>query len=542
MQNTTVVMPKLGQAMTEGVVVRWHRTDGERVAAGELLVTVETDKATYDLEATTSGTLHVVVQEGQEVPIHTVIAEIGDAPVRAVSAAAPPPADPAARQRKASRPGRVLASPKAKRLAAERGIDLSSLTPSSADGVISAADVERAAADQQPAVAAQPASALTRTERERRPLTGIRKAAARRLQAAWQTIPHIVQMIDVDAGALQAARERRKADLAGLTLNDLILYAAVRVLAGLPDLNGTVEDAELVLYDGVDIGFAVDSPRGLLVPVIRGAGSLSITQLVRERQRLVEAARAGQLQPADMGQASLTVSNLGMFGIRAGTPVINLGEPILVFVGAVEERPVVAEGQIIARPMLTLSIAYDHRVADGVAASRLSQGLKEALENLESESFSEVPNPQSPTPNPQESLGKREVRSVSAGDQYAVQVRSHAHVWSLDEPASDGGQDTGPDPVTAFLGALLSCLTIAFKAAARRRKVAITRVEGRAKASPKGQVKEIALTLAVWSAASEQDLQLLLERARRGCYVSGVLKPDIQLTVELVRQVPDASR
>ncbi len=542
MQNTTVVMPKLGQAMTEGVVVRWHRTDGERVAAGELLVTVETDKATYDLEATTSGTLHVVVQEGQEVPIHTVIAEIGDAPVRAVSAAAPPPADPAARQRKASRPGRVLASPKAKRLAAERGIDLSSLTPSSADGVISAADVERAAADQQPAVAAQPASALTRTERERRPLTGIRKAAARRLQAAWQTIPHIVQMIDVDAGALQAARERRKADLAGLTLNDLILYAAVRVLAGLPDLNGTVEDAELVLYDGVDIGFAVDSPRGLLVPVIRGAGSLSITQLVRERQRLVEAARAGQLQPADMGQASLTVSNLGMFGIRAGTPVINLGEPILVFVGAVEERPVVAEGQIIARPMLTLSIAYDHRVADGVAASRLSQGLKEALENLESESFLEVPNPQSPTPNPQESLGKREVRSVSAGDQYAVQVRSHAHVWSLDEPASDGGQDTGPDPVTAFLGALLSCLTIAFKAAARRRKISIERIEGHAKASPKGQVKEIALTLAVWSAASEQDLQLLLERARRGCYVSGVLKPDIQLTMELVRQVPDASR
>ena len=548
MQNTTVVMPKLGQAMTEGVVVRWHRTDGERVAAGELLVTVETDKATYDLEATTSGTLHVVVQEGQEVPIHTVIAEIGDAPVRAVSTAAPPPADPAARQRKASRPGRVLASPKAKRLATERGIDLSSLTPSSADGVISAADVERAAADQQPAVAAQPASALTRTERERRPLTGIRKAAARRLQAAWQTIPHIVQMIDVDAGALQAARERRKADLAGLTLNDLILYAAVRVLAGLPDLNGTVEDAELVLYDGVDIGFAVDSPRGLLVPVIRGAGSLSITQLVRERQRLVEAARAGQLQPADMGQASLTVSNLGMFGIRAGTPVINLGEPILVFVGAVEERPVVAEGQIIARPLLTLSIAYDHRVADGVAASRLSQGLKEALENLDSRSSSEVsdpqpltPNPQSPTPNPQKALDKREVRSISAGERYAVQVRSHAHVWSLDEPADDGGQDTGPDPVTAFLGALLSCMTIAFKAAARRRKISIERVEGHAKASPKGQVKDISLTLAVWSSASEQDVQILLERARRGCYVSGVLKPDIRLTVELVRHVPPAA-
>ena len=545
MRNTKVVMPKLGQAMTEGVVVRWHRKNGGRVTAGELLVTVETDKATYDLEATASGTLHIVVQEGEEVPIHTVIGEIGDAPVQADTTTALPPAEPVVQQRIASRPRRVLASPKAKRLAAERGIDLSTLTPSSADGVISAADVEQAAenavAQQQSATATRPGSAPTRTERERRPLTGIRKASARRVQAAWQTIPHIVQMIEVDAGALQTVRERLKADISGLTLNDLILHAAARVLAGLPDLNATVENEELILYDGVDIGFAVDSPRGLLVPVIRGADGLSIAQLAKDRQRLVEVARAGQLQPADMGQASLTVSNLGMFGIRAGTPVINLGEPILVFVGAVEERPVVRNGQIIARPMLTLSIAYDHRVADGVAASRLSQGLKEALENLGSESFSKVSNSQPLTPNPQEALDKREVRSMSAGERYAVRVRSHAHVWSLDEPASDGGEDTGPDPVTAFLGALLSCMTIAFKAAARRRKISIERIEGRAKASLKGQVKDITLTLAVWSSASEQDAQILLERAKRGCYVSGMLRPDIHLTVELVRHAPDAA-
>lgn len=537
MQNTKVLMPKLGQAMTEGVVMRWHRKDGERVTAGELLVTVETDKATYDLEATESGTLHVVVQEGEEVPIHTVIAEIGDAPVQAGTAPTPLPVEPVVQRQKASRPGRILASPKAKRLAAERGIDLSALTPSSADGVISATDVERAAenavVDQQSVATAHVAP--RRTERERRALTGIRKAAARRVQAAWQTIPHIVQMVDVDASALQAVRERLRADISELTLNDLILYAGARVLAGLPDLNGTVENEELILYDGVDIGFAVDSPRGLLVPVIRGVDGLSITQLVRERQRLVEAARAGQLQATDMGQASLTVSNLGMFGIRAGTPVINLGEPILVFVGTVEERPVVRGGQIIACPMMTLSIAYDHRVADGVAASRLSQGLKEALEDLDSTVESQKPE----ALQSQEPLGKREVRSVSAGDRYTVQVRSHGHVWSLDEPASDGGDDTGPDPVTAFLGALLSCMTIAFKAAARRRKIVIERIDGHAKAPPRGHVKEITLTLAVWSAASEQDLQLLLERAKRGCYVSGLLKPDIRFTVELVRRVPD---
>ncbi len=534
MQNAKVLMPKLGQAMTEGVVVRWHRKDNAQVAAGEVLVTVETDKATYDLEATEGGTLHIVVQEGEEVPIHTVIAEIGDAPVQTDTASALPSAEPAV-QRAASRPGRLLASPKAKRLATERGIDLSTLTPSSADGVISAADVERAAGnavvDRQPVAAAHTAS--RRTERERRALTGIRKAAARRVQEAWQTIPHIVQMVDVDAGRLQAVRERLRAGIAKLTLNDLILYAAARVLTGLPDLNGTVDNEELVLYEGVDVGFAVDSPRGLLVPVIRGADGLSITQLVQERQRLVEAARAGQLPSADMGQASLTVSNLGMFGIRAGTPVINLGEPILVFVGTVEERAVVWNGQIVVRPMLTLSIAYDHRVADGVAASRLSQGLKEALEAFDASDES----PQSAAAQSQEVLGRREVHSASTGDRYAVQVWSHGHVWGLDEPANDGGEDTGPDPVAAFLGSLLSCMTIAFKAAARRRKIAIERIAGQAKATPTGQVKEIALTLTVRSTASEQDLQTLLERAKRGCYVSRLLKPDIRLTVELVRDV-----
>ena len=535
MQNTKVLMPKLGQAMTEGTVVEWYCKDGERIEAGEPLVTVETDKATYDLEATASGTVHILVQAGEEVPIHTVIGTIGEGPMQTAASAAPCPTALNAPAQKGPPTGRVLASPKAKRLAAAHGIDLSTLTPLSSGGVISAADVEKALANQQPAVSVLPSSASTRTERERRKLTGARKAAARRVQAAWQTIPHIVQMIDVDAGALQTVRERLKSEISGLTLNDLILYAAARVLAGLPDLNSTIENEALVLYDGVDIGFAVDAPRGLFVPVIRGADRHSLAQLVAESQRLVDAARAGQLGPDDMGNASLTVSNLGMFGIRAGTPVINLGEPLLVFVGRVEERPVVVDGQITARPMLTLSIAYDHRVADGVAASRFSQGLKQALENLESKSLLAVPNLQEP-------LDKREVRSVSDGVGYAVQVRSDGHAWSVDEPIDAGGEHTGPDPVTAFLGALLACMTIAFKAAARRRKVEIERIEGHVKATPKGQVKEISLTLEVWSPASEQDVQILLERAKRGCYVSGVLKPDIDCVVELVRHSTEAPR
>ncbi|TMA51197.1 MAG: hypothetical protein E6J80_13765 [Deltaproteobacteria bacterium] len=421
------------------------------------------------------------------------------------------------------------------------------MTPSATDGVISASDVEKVIAAGKPAAPATEDTMAGRLVRERRKLTGIRKTSARRVQEAWQIIPHIVQMVDVDATALLATRSRLKAAVPSLTLNDLILQAAARVMAELPELNGTVEGDTLVFYQGVDVGFAVDTPRGLIVPVIRRADNLSVEELAAESQRLIEAARSGRLGPENIGGASLTVSNLGMFGIRAGTPVINLGEPILVFVGAVEDRPVVAEGQIVVRPMLTLSIAYDHRVADGVAAAQFTRGLKEGLgvggwglvrkEEAEtvavsprrSLSASLNPNPQPLTPNPQ----RRGVQVVSEGSGYAVQVRSRGHAWALDEPVSDGGTDAGPDPVSAFLGALLSCLTISFKAAARRRKVTIERIEGRIHATPQGHVKDIAITLEVWSSDPEENIRALLEPAKRGCFVSGVLKPDLDFKVDL---------
>ncbi len=544
-QSTSVLMPKIGQAMAEGTVLQWHYQDGERVEQGVVLVTIETDKATYDLEAPASGVLHISVSERQEVAVGTVIGEIGEAS-RTTSApgATVTPSAPVVATAKAPVLKKVLASPKAKQLAAEQGIDLSTITPARADGIISAGDVEKAIANAnkglksvvKPLTAGEtatpvPAStAVGRSIRERRKLTGIRKTSARRVQEAWQIIPHIVQMVDVDASVLLAARTALKAEAPSLTLNDLILHAAARVMAGLPDLNGTVEEDTLVLYEGVDVGFAADTPRGLVVPVLRRADKLSVAELAAESQRLIEAARSGRLGPENIGGASLTVSNLGMFGIRAGTPVINLGEPILVFVGAVEDRPVVVDGQIVVRPMLTLSIAYDHRVADGVAASRFTRGLKDSLESKVQSLESKVRSPKSEV---KEELGKREVRAASAGSGYVVRVRSRGHAWALDEPVSDGGTDTGPDPVSAFLGALLSCMTISFKATAHRRKVAIERMQGHVQATPQGHVKDIALTLEVWSPDREEPLRALLEPAKRSCFVSGVLKPEINFRVEL---------
>ena len=511
--NTPVVMPKIGQAMTEGTLIAWHAADGQRVDTDVLLVTVETDKASYDLDAPASGRLHIHVNEGQEVAVGTLLAEIGDAPRR--TAGPPPPASsPARTDHTPARRQRVLASPKAKRLAAQHGLDLALLTPSSPDGILSAADVERALADA-PAEASAPG--------ERRQLTGIRKTAARRVQRAWQTIPHIVQMVDVDASGLVSIRDRFRDEAPGLSLNEVILHTAASVLARHPELNVSLEDDALVSHDGVDIGFAVDAPRGLLVPVIRRADQRSLVDLAAESQRLIAAARSGRLAADAMGRASLTVSNLGMYGIRFGTPVINLGEPILIFVGAVEDRPAALDGRLVIRPTLTLSIAYDHRVTDGVAAAGFTQGLKRALEDLGSVGPAA----------PQAGLDRREIRTVSDADAYAVRVRSHTHAWTLDEPIDDGGGDAGPDPVSAFLGALLSCLTIAFKATARRRGVTVERIEGHVRANPTGHLKNIRLTLEVWAPADEARLRALLEPATRSCYVSRTLTPELDYQIEM---------
>ena len=534
--NTLVLMPKLGQAMTEGTVQQWHKKDGERVEQGQLLLTIETDKATFDIEAPASGIVHIAVPEGQEVRIGTVVGEIGDAPLGTQAVTTVPSAtDVPVTAKVPTRGKKVLASPKAKQLASEHGIDLATITASSADGVISATDVEKAIAAKSTAPAASAVDLVGRTVREHRLLTGIRKIAARRTQEGWQTIPHIVQMVDVDATVLLATRVRLKSEIPSLTLNDLILHASAQVMAEHPELNATVEGDTLVLYDGVDVGFAADTPRGLVVPVIRQADKLSVKEFAAESVRLVGAARNGRLGVDDIGNASLTVSNLGMFGIRFGTPVINLGEPILVFVGAVEDRPVVDHGQIVVRPMMTLSIAYDHRVTDGVGAAAFTRSLKQKLESGVQTLDSEKPFPKSQTLNPNSisTLQKREVHTASEGSSFAVNVRSLGHSWFLDEPSSDGGTDTGPDPVSSFLGALLSCMTVSFQAAARRRKVTIERITGRVQANPQGHVKNIAMTLAVWSPDSEENIRALLDVAKRGCYVSGVLKPEIEFAVKL---------
>jgi pyruvate/2-oxoglutarate dehydrogenase complex dihydrolipoamide acyltransferase (E2) component/uncharacterized OsmC-like protein len=516
-------MPKIGQAMEEGVVVEWHCDDGAPINAGDLLATIETDKSTQELESQWTGILHIVVSTGEEVGVGTVIARIlvGD------SSAAPA----VVRTGGSATGHRPLASPKARAAAAALGVDLHAVVASAPDGVISVADVQRG---QTTRATPGPDEGSRRRFREQLLLTGVRKQSARRLTAAWKA-PHIVQMVEIDATALLAARSGLAAPQ---SMNDLLLHAAAGALAATPELNASIEDDVLTLYDGVDVGLAVNTVRGLVVPVIRGADRMSVAELAVVRARLVDAAQAGTIGPDDMGDASVTVSNLGPVGVAFGTPVLNLGEPVLIVVGTIEDRPVAKDGQVVVQPTLTLSIAYDHRVIDGAAAAHHTTDLKRRLETVA------APEPTHHDRHADAVTAARGVprhdplvAAFSDGDGYAVTVQHGTHRWLIDEPVDVGGANGGPDPVSAFLGALASCMIISFKSTARRRNLAIHRITA-AVSPPVGKLTAINLGLTVWSREPADVLDGLLDRAKRACIVSGALDPAIDITLSLEVRTP----
>lgn len=383
---TEIRMPRLGHSMTEGTVVAWLAEPGAAVEAGQILLTIETDKAEYEVEAPSDGLLsEPLVTATETVPVGALLGWVL-APGEPRPVAPAVTAGPSAPSPRSARPvpsARVRASPKARRLAEERGIDLAAVTGSGPDGLVTEADVERTARAPEPAGTAGALEWSGRPIRERRRLVPIRRTTARRMVESWTQVPHIVQMIDVDMEEVRRLRGRWKivgGEVGLIGYNDFILKATALALAEHPEINAAVDGDDLVVFAEVNAGVAVDTARGLLVPVVRGADRRSLLAVAQEARRLAEKARSGGLDPDDSGAGTFTVSNLGGFGIRAGTPVLNPPEAVLVFVGAVEERPVVREGAIVVRPTVTLSIAYDHRVADGAAAARVTKRIAELLE------------------------------------------------------------------------------------------------------------------------------------------------------------------
>lgn len=503
-----VLMPQLGQAMMRGRIVEWLATTGDHVAAGTHLLTIESDKFTYEIEAPASGSLHRLIDTGEEVDVGSLLARIGETAkgegplvaIPAVAAEIDSAAAPLSAPSDTARIARPLASPKARATAAGR-IDLNDVLTSRSDNLIVAADVERAIAAQ----SVMPAP---------------RGGAIERLQRSWQQAPHFVQMIDVDATALVAAQRLRKAGRFTATLNDLLIHAAAQTLEEFPAINAHIQNGRLVSNDRIDISLAVATDRGLRTPMLSDIGGKSLAWVSECAKQAIEAAKAG-LAKAD--RASLTISNLGAHGIRQGTPVLNLDEAVLIFAGAITEQAVFSGGACIARPQMTLSIGFDHRVVDGLQAAQFGASLRSRLERLDLTPWQNVP----------EQPAERRA-TLRSNRKLRCDLVSGSHRWTIDEPGHIGGDDAAPDPVVHLLGSLLSCMTIAFKIVAARRKVPIERIAGDINASPAtGKVKQIAVKLTVWSSAPAADVEALLKSAKAACYVHDLLRADLDLAVDL---------
>jgi pyruvate dehydrogenase E2 component (dihydrolipoyllysine-residue acetyltransferase) len=409
-----VKLPRLGQGMEYGTIVKWLKSEGERVEKGEPLYELDTDKVTQEVEAEASGVLlKIAVQEG-EVPVGQTIAVIGeegeevqvetsgngasaakavDEDAQEEGSAAPAREEERERGREASTTmesqpqpalttdgGRVKASPLARRIARERGIDLAALSGTGPEGRIVAEDVERADAGAAAPAAAPAAPPPGEVEVEQ--LSSVRRTIARRLTEAWQAPAFQISM----SADMTRAKElhARLAELAGdgpkPTLTDILTKASAAALMRHRAINARFTGEAIERYSSADVGLAVAIPDGLVVPVIRGADRRTIAEIAAARADLVERARGGRLKQEDLDGGTFTISNLGMFGVEQFVAVLNPPQASILAVGTVEDRPVARDGELVVRPMMTMTLTNDHRAVDGATAADFLRTIKSFLE------------------------------------------------------------------------------------------------------------------------------------------------------------------
>ncbi|HSU89905.1 MAG TPA: 2-oxo acid dehydrogenase subunit E2, partial [Sporolactobacillaceae bacterium] len=425
---------------------------------------------------------------------------------------------------------RIIASPRAKRLAAERGLDLTSVAGSGPDGLITEDDVRKIGAESTSAKGAAAEAEITTRPllaSRREKLTRIQSAGARNLSASWNTIPHFVQMVRVDMSRALAARKALNASGSRVTVTDVIAAATVLALKENPRVNASYGEGERIIYDQINLGIAVDTPDGLLVPVIHDAGALDVAGLSARAAELAERARGKQLRPADMENATFTLSNLGAYGIENGTPVIFAPQAALMFVGAIHDEVLAIDGRAEVRPAMQIAIAYDHRVLDGASASHFTTRVKSILENPEFLGAQAATNSATNSAPPPR---HREVTVEAAGESLKTNVKYGSLRWSL---SSDDGD--APDPVSSFLGALGSCLLMSLRVAARARNLTVGKSAIRARANEKGHVKEIEVELQVQTGLDDDKLNRLIEVAERGCHIRAMIRDDVAFALKVKR-------
>lgn len=444
-----VLMPKLGLTMTEGTIEEWKYKEGDSVKKGDILFSVATDKLTNDVEAEADGVLlKILLPEGETAPCKAVIAYIGEAgeviaaggastestaaQAPASSAAAVPAKTPAVTRD----PGApVLASPAAKKLAKEKGVDLALIagtgpkgritledveayltapkadepaaevktSPLAAkiaeelgvdvskiqtDGRVMKADVLTAAGVCTAAPAAEAAPAISADDNDEAPVkvNPLRRSIAANMANSWHTSPRVAYTFAVDVTAMKALRAKLKDSLKEqgikLTYNHILMKVVAKALMEFPDVNASFADNMLTRHKHVNMGLAVAKGDGLIVPNVKNADSKSLAEIAKETEALIEATRSGKIDMKDMTGGTFTISSLGPYGVRSFSPIINQPELAILGVCDIVDTPVVRNGEIVIRPMMNLCLTADHRVVDGVMASKFMKRVVELLENL----------------------------------------------------------------------------------------------------------------------------------------------------------------
>jgi len=418
-----ILMPALSPTMTEGKLAKWQVKEGDAVKAGQVLCEIETDKATMEVEAVDEGTIgKILIAEGTEgVAVNTPIAvlleegedasaikDTGSAPAakpaakpeptaeaakpeaRPEPAAAPKPAAPPPAA-KSSTGGRIFVSPLARRLAEQGGLDLARITGSGPNGRIVKADVEAAAKGGQAKAAPAPQAAGPRPvapqfARSREdtlvPHNNIRKVIARRMTESKQNIPHFYLTVECRIDALLDARRQLngKSEKIRVSVNDLIIKAAGVALRDYPDVNASWSDEGMVIHGGIDVSVAVATERGLITPIVKDADMKGLAQISAEMRDLAKRAREGKLKLEEFQGGSMTVSNLGMYGIKEFSAIINPPQSCILAVGAGEQRAIVVKGEVVVANMMSVTLAVDHRVVDGARGAEWLRSFKDYIE------------------------------------------------------------------------------------------------------------------------------------------------------------------
>ena len=395
-----ITMPKLSDTMLEGTLIKWHKKAGDKISVGDVIADVETDKATMEMEAFDDGLItELLIPEGGVVKVGQPIANLEGGKKSAAKSSAPSapaastsaPATPAAAKPKAAAStdgSRVKASPLAKKIALERGVDLSGVQGTGPGGRIVAADVPATATAVRGTAPAAPRIEVPFSDADTKtPLSGMRRTIAERLLASKTQIPHFYLTIEIDAAPLAKLRKdlNAAAEAAGtakVTVNDFILLAAARAAKAHPKVNAAFAGDSIIEYASVNLSVAIAVEDGLITPVIRDAHNLSLREISGAVKDLAVRARSKKIKPEEYQGGTLTISNLGAFGIDSFYAIVNPPQAAILAVGAIVKKPVVnAQDQIVAGQRMTIALSGDHRVVDGAAGAEFLATIRKSLES-----------------------------------------------------------------------------------------------------------------------------------------------------------------